>query len=410
MSEWEKGLEPMFEIKGKYNTALVYTENIESGAIKQIETLCNQAFVMGSKIRIMPDVHSGAGCTIGTTMTITDKVVPNLVGVDIGCGMETIKLQNRQIDPQKLDRLIYEKIPCGFNIRDKEHSYNEAIDLNQLRCRDKVNLVRARRSIGTLGGGNHFIEANKDSKGNLYIVVHSGSRHLGHEVASLYQELAFQSLNGTTKADLEAFIAELKAAGREKEIQKELKQKKKEVATDIPKSLAYLSGELFTDYIHDMKIVQHFAELNRKAMLDEIIQGLRLDVVEQFTTIHNYIDTDAMILRKGAVSAKKSEKLLIPINMQDGSLICVGKGNPDWNCSAPHGAGRIMSRTQARQAFTLAQYEELMKGIFTTSVNKETLDECPLAYKPMEDIIKNIGDTVDIVERIQPIYNFKAAE
>lgn len=400
----------MIKITGKYNAALAFTENIESGAINQIETLCNQVFVKNSKIRIMPDVHSGAGCTIGTTMTITDKVVPNLVGVDIGCGMETIKLQNRHIDPHKLDKLIYEKIPCGFNIRDKEHSYNGVIDLNQLKCRHKVNLVRARRSIGTLGGGNHFIEANKDSNGNLYIVVHSGSRHLGHEVASLYQELAFQSLNGTTKADLETYIAEFKTTGREKEIQKELKRKKKEVVTDIPRALAYLSGELFDDYIHDMKIVQHFAELNRKAMLDEIIKGLRLDVVEQFTTIHNYIDTDTMILRKGAVSAKKSEKLLIPINMQDGSLICVGKGNAEWNFSAPHGAGRLMSRTQARQTFTLAQYEALMKGIFTTSVNKATLDECPLAYKPMEDIIKNIGDTVDIVDRIQPIYNFKAAE
>lgn len=400
----------MIKIKGKYNTALVFTENIDAAAINQIKTLCDQEFAKNSKIRIMPDVHSGVGCTIGTTMTIADKVVPNLVGVDIGCGIEVIKLQDRHIDPQKLDKLIYEKIPSGFNIRDKEHKYNEAIDLNELKCRDIVNLERARRSIGTLGGGNHFIEANKDSNDNLYIVVHSGSRHLGHEVARLYQKNAYQSLNGNAKADLEAYVAKLKTARQETEIRKELKLKKKEIITDVPKSLAYLTGELFKDYIHDMKIVQRFAEFNRKAILDEIIEGMKLDVTEQFTTIHNYIDTDNMILRKGAVSAKKSEKLLIPINMQDGSLICIGKGNSEWNFSAPHGAGRIMSRMQARQSFTLSQYQELMQGIFTTSVNMNTLDECPLAYKPMEDLVKNIGDTVDIIDRILPIYNFKAAE
>lgn len=373
----------MFTIKGRYNIAQVYAENIEDGAIKQIETLCSQEFVKGSKIKIMPDAHSGAGCTIGTTMTIVDKVVPNLVGVDIGCGVEVIKLQNRHIDLQELDNLIYDKIPCGFNVREREHKYSSAIDLSNLKCKDKVNLARAKRSIGTLGGGNHFIEANKDSNGNLYIVVHSGSRHLGHEVASLYQKLAFQACDRNSKA-------------------------KGEVA--IPKALTYLSGELFLNYMHDMQLVQHFADLNRKAMINEIIEGLKLDIIDQFTTVHNYIDTDWMILRKGAVSARKSEKLLIPINMHDGSLICIGKGNPDWNFSAPHGAGRIMSRTQARQALTLTQYKELMQGIFTTSVNKDTLDECPLAYKPMEDIMKHIGETADIIDRIQPLYNFKAAE
>lgn len=400
----------MLEIKGKYNTAIVYTKNIESTAIKQIETLCDQEFVQDSKIRIMPDVHTGAGCTIGTTMTIKDKVVPNLVGVDIGCGMEVIKLENRKIDLQKLDKLIYEKIPCGFNIREKEHPFNDDIDLNKLNCKGQVNLARAKRSIGTLGGGNHFIEVNKDSEGNLYIVIHSGSRHLGHEVASLYQEEAFRSLNKNSKLELDAYVQELKEAGRKKEIKKELKRKKQEILTDIPKPLAYVSGKLFDDYIHDMKIVQYFAELNRKAMIQEIVKGMKLKVIEQFTTIHNYIDLDTMILRKGAVSAQQGEKLLIPINMRDGSLICIGKGNADWNFSAPHGAGRIMSRKQARQSFTLSQYKDTMAGIFTTSVNKETLDECPLAYKPMEEIINNIGDTVDIIETIKPIYNFKAAE
>ncbi|MGI6226598.1 MAG: RtcB family protein [Peptococcales bacterium] len=373
----------MLEIRGKYNLAIVYTENIDPGAIKQIETLCNQEFVSGSKIRIMPDVHSGAGCTIGTTMTIKDKIVPNLVGVDIGCGLEVIKLKNHRIDLQKLDKLIYEKIPSGFNIRSREHSFNDAIDLNKLHCKSKVKLARARLSIGTLGGGNHFIEVNRDKADNLYLVVHSGSRHLGHEVATLYQNEAYKILNKNTKT---------------------------EALTDIPKSLAFVSGKLFDDYLHDMKIIQRFAELNRKAIIQEIVKGLKLNIVEQFTTIHNYIDTEQMILRKGAVSALKGEKLLIPINMLDGSLLCIGKGNPEWNYSAPHGAGRIMSRTQARNSLTLNQYKRMMSGIYTTSVNKETLDECPLAYKPLDDIVKNIGETVEVVERIIPIYNFKAAE
>ncbi len=400
----------MLEIKGKHNNAVVYTNNVETDAIKQIENLCNQEFVKESKIRVMPDVHFGAGCTIGTTMTITDKIVPNLVGVDIGCGIEVIKLRDKRIEVQKLDKLIYEKIPCGFNIRDKEHKFNDEIDLNQLKVRDSVNLNRARRSIGTLGGGNHFIEANKDSDGNLYIVIHSGSRHLGHEVASLYQEEAYKALNKNTKSDLDLFIAELKAEGRDKEIKKELKRKKSEIITDIPKALAYVSGELFKDYLHDMKIVQYFAQLNRKAMIYEIIKGMKLDVEEQFTTIHNYIDTENMILRKGAVSAQKGEKLLIPINMREGSLICVGKGNEDWNYSAPHGAGRLMSRTQAKNSLTVNQFKKEMEGIYTTSVNKNTLDECPSAYKPKEEIINNIGDTAEIIDVITPIYNFKAAE
>lgn len=369
----------MLEIRGKYNSAIVYTENIQPGAVEQIEALCNQEFVKGSKIRIMPDVHSGIGCTIGTTMTIEDKVVPNLVGVDIGCGMEVIKVENPHINLPVLDSLIYDKIPSGFNIRNKEHSFNDKIDLKQLKCKNEVNLARARRSIGTLGGGNHFIEVNMDSNGNLYIVVHSGSRHLGNEVARLYQEEAFKSL-------------------------------KKNKRADIPKALAYVSGELFNDYIHDMKIVQRFADLNRKAMVQEIIQSMDISVIERFTTIHNYIDTENMILRKGAVSAQKGEVLLIPINMRDGSLICRGKGNPDWNYSAPHGAGRIMSRRQAKATFSLDQYKEIMEGVFTTSVNRETLDECPFAYKSIDEIINNIGDTVDIIDLIKPIYNFKAAE
>lgn len=399
-----------YEITGKYNTAKVFTNVIENEAVEQIKTLCNQEFITGSKIRIMPDVHSGAGCTIGTTMTITDKVIPNLVGVDIGCGMETVMITDKEIDLEKLDKLIYEKIPSGHNIRKIPHELINEIDLNQLKCTGHVKMDRAIRSIGTLGGGNHFIEAGKDEEGNIYITVHSGSRHLGLEVANYYQKMGYKALNKVSDIDIEKIIEQLKSEGREKEINKTIKEIKEQIITDIPQALAYVSEELFGDYIHDMKLIQKFAVLNRKAMMDEIIKGLGTEVAEEFTTIHNYIDTDIMILRKGAVSAKEGEKLLIPINMRDGSLICIGKGNEDWNYSAPHGAGRLMSRTKAKKTFELKNFKKEMEGIYTTSVSKDTLDECPMAYKAMEDIIKNIEDTVDIIKRIIPIYNFKAGE
>lgn len=402
----------MIEVKGNYNEAKVYTESIEDIAINQIKDLCNQEFTKGSKIRIMPDVHAGAGCTIGTTMTITDKVVPNLVGVDIGCGMETIQIKNSRIELEKLDKLIYEKIPSGFHIRETAHRYNDDIDLNKLKCKKegKINIDRAIKSLGTLGGGNHFIEVDKDDEGNIYIVIHSGSRHLGLEVATFYQEEGYKALNGNAKEDVSKLIQEYKESGRDKEIQQAMNELNKRIGTDIPKQLAYVSGQLFEDYIHDMKIVQQFAMLNRKAMMDEIIKGMKLKVNEEFTTIHNYIDTDTMILRKGAVSAKKGEKLLIPINMRDGSLICIGKGNEDWNNSAPHGAGRLMSRNAAKNTFTVSEFKKVMKNVYTTSVNKDTLDECPMAYKNIEDIVNNIHETVNIVHQIKPIYNFKAGE
>lgn len=400
----------MLEIRGKHNIAKVFTEILEEGAASQIETLCNQEFVKESKIRIMPDVHAGAGCTIGTTMTITDKVVPNLVGVDIGCGMETISISNKRLELQKLDKLIYENIPSGFEVRKIPHRYNEQIDLTELRCLKAVQLDRAQKSIGTLGGGNHFIEVNKDAENSLYVVVHSGSRHLGLEVAKYYQEAGYKQLNQNDKADMDAIIARYKDEGRDKEIQNALQEFKNQVLTDIPFPLAFVTGSLFDNYIHDMKIVQQFAELNRKAMITKIVAGMKLDVVGQFTTTHNFIDTGSMILRKGAVSAKEGERLLIPINMRDGSLICMGKGNEDWNCSAPHGAGRLMSRTKDKQSFTVSEFKKQMKDVYTSSVNKETLDECPMAYKNMDDIINNIGPTADIVKVINPIYNFKAGE
>jgi RNA-splicing ligase RtcB len=400
----------MIEIKGTSTTAVVYTDTLEDEAAKQIRALCDQDYVRDSKIRIMPDVHAGAGCTIGTTMTITDKVVPNLVGVDIGCGMETVRIAEKRLELSKLDKLIYKKIPSGRNVRTKAHRYGDEIDLSRLRCAKDANIDRAYLSLGTLGGGNHFIEVDRDETGALYIVVHSGSRHLGLEVANYYQDAGYKALNRNDQNSLNALVARLKAEGREKEIQTALKAAKKQVVTNIPYALAYVSGDLFDDYMHDMRLVQRFAELNRRAMMDEILRGLKLDSTEQFTTTHNYIDTDSMILRKGAVSAKEGEKLLIPINMRDGSLICVGKGNPDWNCSAPHGAGRLMSRTKAKQSFTVSEFKKQMDGIFTTSVGKETLDECPMAYKDMTEIVGNIGPTADIVSVIKPIYNFKAGE
>lgn len=399
----------MIELKGKYNEAKIFTDIVDEASISQVLLLLNQEFAGGSRIRLMPDIHAGAGCTIGTTMTIEDKVVPNLVGVDIGCGMETIQIKERYIELQKLDKLIYEKIPSGFAVREKTHRYFKEINLEDLYCYQYIDSRRAEKSLGTLGGGNHFIEANQDEEGNLYIVVHSGSRHLGLEVANYYQEEGYQALNGSSKADIARLIEELKSQGREREIQKSIKAFKNTKRTNIPKQLAYVSGELFDHYIHDMKIIQSYAQLNRQAMISEIVKGMKIHIVDQFTTIHNYIDTDAMILRKGAVSAKKGEKLLIPINMRDGSLICVGKGNDDWNQSAPHGAGRLMSRSAAKQSFTVSEFKKQMNGIYTTSVNQDTLDECPMAYKGMDDIINNIGDTARIVKVIKPIYNFKAS-
>lgn len=398
----------MIELRGKYGEAKVYTDVVDNESISQVINLLNQPYVEGSRVRMMPDIHAGAGCTIGTTMTIQDKICPNLVGVDIGCGMETIRIKEKHIELQSLDKLIRNEIPSGFAIRNKPHRYNEHIDLDSLYCAKHIKLDRARLSVGTLGGGNHFIEANKDDDGNIYIVVHSGSRHLGLEIANYYQEAGYKALTSFNKAEIDAVIAQLKSDGRQSEIQKVLKGMKKH--TSIPKPLAYVEGELLDQYLHDMKIAQEFAMYNRKAMIDVIVKGLGLHITEQFTTIHNYIDIENKILRKGAVSAQDGEVLLIPINMRDGSLVCVGKGNEDWNCSAPHGAGRLMSRSAAKETFTVSEFKKQMEGIYTTSVGRSTLDECPMAYKRIEDIVDNISPTVDIKAIIKPIYNFKAGE
>lgn len=399
----------MIELKGKFAEAKVFTDVVDNESISQVINLLNQPYVEGSKVRMMPDIHAGAGCTIGTTMTIKDKICPNLVGVDIGCGMETIRIKETHIEPQKLDKVIRANIPSGFEIRSVPHRYAKDIDLSDLHCAKRVNTNRAYNSIGTLGGGNHFIEANKDETGNIYIVVHSGSRYLGLEIANFYQESAYKSLTSYSKEEIDAVITQLKESGRQKEIQnilKEMKAKK----SPVPKPLAYVEGDMFERYLHDMKIAQKFASLNRQAMMDIIVKEMGLHVVEQFTTIHNYIDVDNMILRKGSVSAKDGERLIIPINMRDGSLICTGKGNSDWNYSAPHGAGRLMSRSAAKETFTVSEFKKQMEGIFTTSVNRSTLDECPMAYKSIEDIVGNIEPTVSIDAILKPIYNFKAGD
>lgn len=401
----------MLTLNGKFNSANVFTDIIDQDSISQIIELCNQEFTQGETIRMMPDVHAGAGCTIGTTMTISsNKIVPNLVGVDIGCGMETIVLKEKHIEPMKLDNVIRERIPMGFNIRDKSHKFFEKTHIELLYCYDYINPIKAEKSIGTLGGGNHFIEVDKGTDGKIYVVVHSGSRHLGLQVAKYYQEEAYKQLNHCTHNDIQKVIDRLKSEGKQKEIEKTITAMKNTKSTSVPKHLAYVSGELFEHYIHDMKIIQEFALINRKAMIYEIVRGMNFHVVEQFSTIHNYIDTENMILRKGAVSSQLGEKLIIPINMRDGSLICTGKGNPDWNYSAPHGAGRLMSRSQAKNSFTVSEFKKQMKGIYSTSVNSQTLDECPMAYKSIDDIVGNIEPTVTINDIIKPIYNIKAGE
>ena len=364
----------MLEIRGKYNTAIVYADQVEPSAIGQLTVLCSQPFIEGSTIRIMPDVHAGAGCVVGTTLTIKDKIVPNLVGVDISCALLVTKLNTKDIDCQKLDVVIRERVPSGFSIREQIHSFAKEIDLDALYCAEHVQQQKGYRSIGSLGGGNHFIEIDHDENTDeYYLVIHSGSRHLGLEIANWYQKIAI-------------------ASRTEK----------------IPPDLAYVHGEDFEKYIHDMIIVGHFADLNRKTMAHEILKGMKWKAVDQFTTIHNYIDTKNMILRKGSISAQKDEICLIPMNMKDGSLLCKGKGNPEWNYSAPHGAGRLFSRGEAKRTFTVSQFKKEMNGIYSSCICDGTLDESPMAYKPIDEILKHIGDTVDVISTLKPIYNFKA--
>lgn len=407
----------MIEVKGEYAAAKIFTDVVDNESISQVINLLNQPYAANSKVRMMPDIHAGVGCTIGTTMTIKDMICPNLVGVDIGCGMLTVKLFDKSVDLEKLDRSIRQRVPYGFDVHTDEKTIvnnarriiRQGTTLNELVCADHVNIDRAYASLGTLGGGNHFIEMDRDNEGNLYLVIHSGSRHLGLEIAKHYQNLAYKNI-GYTKEDYDSVIRQLKEQGRESEISMFLGHMKRatSLARSIPKDMAYVTGALFDNYIHDMKIAQQFATVNRLAILDEIMWAMDFDPIDIFTTVHNYIDVENMILRKGAVSALEGERLIIPINMRDGSLICTGKGNPDWNFSAPHGAGRLMSRSAAKKAYTVDQFEAEMRDVYTTSVSYSTLDECPMAYKSMSDIVDNIGPTVTIGKVIKPIYNFKA--
>lgn len=389
-------------INSKGVETIIYADSFEYEAFEQVKKLINFEAYQDAKVRIMPDAHAGKGCTVGTTMTITNKLTPNLVGVDIGCGMLTIKLKNKEIDLIKLDEIINSKIPNGFNVHDVSKSN---FDFSKLKCSKYVDLKRASLSIGSLGGGNHFIEVSKSEKnGDYYLIIHSGSRKLGGDTCKYYQDKAFQNVNemGRIKNNL---IEKLKKEKREKEISKELKKINKP-RTD--KELAYLNGSDFDDYMNDMKIVQNFASLNRNIMADIILKECGLIEFDRFETIHNYIDFKRMILRKGAVSAEKNEILLIPINMRDGSLLCMGKGNEDWNYSAPHGAGRLMSRTKAKQEIDIEDFKTSMINVYSTSVGKSTIDEAPQAYKSIDEIKNNITDTVDIIDILKPVYNFKS--
>ena len=366
----------MFEIKGNVNTALCYAKVVENEAIAQIKRMCDYEFTEGSKIRIMPDVHAGKGCTIGTTMTIVDKAVPNIVGVDIGCGMYTVNMGKVDIDFAALDEAAH-FVPSGMHIWEGRQ---ERFDLQELYCyRSLKNTKWLERSLGTLGGGNHFIEVDQAADGTKYLVIHTGSRNLGKQVAEIYQQLAIDINKG----------------------------KEAEQAT-MPEDLCFLYGKYFEDYFHDVEICQRFAKRNREKIAEILLERTGMTGGEAFHTIHNYIDTDEMILRKGAIAAYKGEKVLIPINMKDGSVLAVGKGNPEWNLSAPHGAGRLMSRAKAKQTLSMDEYKTMMEGVYTTSVNEATLDEAPMAYKSLDDIIGVIKESVDVIDVMKPIYNFKA--
>lgn len=407
----------MIELNGKYNTAKVFTDNIDSETISQVINLLNQDFVENCKICIMPDTHAGAGCVIGFTADLGNRVIPNIVGVDIGCGMLTVELGNIDIDLVNLDEIIHKNIPSGKLAH--ECRVIKFDKLQELYCYRKLKEIKhIERSIGTLGGGNHFIELDKDEDNNLYLVIHSGSRNLGKQVADYYQNLAIELRSGREEYYLERdrIIKEYKEQGRKQEIQSAIKKLDKEFKAsqpDYPRELCFLEGAWREKYLHDMNICQEYALLNRETMASIILKKMfnkTLNDFSYFQTIHNYINFKDNIIRKGSISAYKDEKVLIPINMRDGSLLCVGKGNPDWNYSAPHGAGRIMSRRKAKESVTMDEYQESMEGIYTTSVNESTLDESPMAYKPMQEIIDNIQDTVDIIRIIKPVYNFKAGE
>lgn len=402
----------MFEIKGKVASALCYAKIIDENAVEQIRGMCDCELTANSKICIMPDVHAGKGCTVGTTMTITDKACPNIVGVDIGCGMYTVKLSEKEIDFKLLDEASH-FVPSGMNVWDGRV---ERFDLTRLRSyRNLRNTKRIERSLGTLGGGNHFIEVDKSADGSLYLIIHTGSRNLGKQVAEIYQGFAVDLHKGKEEyfKQRDEIIESYKKDGRRTEIHSALKVLENNFESkelDAPEELCWLYGSFFEDYLHDMEICQDFASRNREKIAEIILERANLTALDSFHTVHNYIDCDEMILRKGAIAAHKGEKVLIPINMRDGSVLALGKGNADWNFSAPHGAGRLMSRSVARETVSLEEYKTAMQGIYTSCVSTATLDEAPMAYKSLSDIIYDIKESVDVVDIMKPVYNFKAGD
>lgn len=397
----------MIDIKGQHTDAIIYTNKPQDAAIAQIEELVNQSFMAGTKVRIMPDYHAGKGCVIGTTIALNGRVVPNLVGVDVGCGVLVAQIGTEAIDFDALDQTIRRFVPSGNDIHDEPSNSRMTEQFaNDLFHTTGLHNDYTNRSLGTLGGGNHFIEVAKDDDGMHYLLIHTGSRYVGAKVANWHQNRAFESLR---RMDLTEKIEALKADGRHQEIQGMITDYKNENPV-VPKDLSYLEGDLFDDYIADMKLAQQFAHDNRQTIAQIIAQHMKWEYGTQFDSVHNYIDVDAMILRKGAVRAAAGEQLVIPMNMRDGSFICIGKGNTDWNESAPHGAGRIFSRSAAMKNLSMDDFKETMSGIWTTSVSQETLDEAPMAYKPMQEIAEQIGETVEIQKRIVPVYNFKASD
>jgi len=397
----------LIEINGRFTNAKIFAQTALQTAIDQIQELTDQAFMAGTKVRIMPDYHAGKGCVIGTTIQLQDRVVPNLVGIDVGCGVFVAQLDVTTVDFAQLDAIIRTYVPSGQDIHKEVSPSRHFVEFEGKQFRasglkdDYTNL-----SLGTLGGGNHFIELAKDEDDQHYLLIHTGSRYVGAKVANWHQKRAYENLR---REDLTEKIEAMKQQGRQQEIQSMI-QAYKEQTPFVPKDLSYLEGEAFHDYIHDMKIAQQFARMNRWTIAETIAKQMDWHFTDTFDTIHNYIDTETMTLRKGAVRANKDEKLVIPMNMRDGSLICIGKGNAEWNYSAPHGAGRMFSRRAAKKALNMADFKDTMQGIWTTSVNEETLDEAPMAYKPMAEITSVIGETVDIVKVIKPVYNFKASE
>ena len=379
----------METIKGAYTTAQIFTTNnketaVDQYAISQLQMICDQESSKGCRIRVMPDVHPGKVGTIGLTMTIGEKIIPNLIGIDIGCGMTLAQIKGKKIEYQKLDTVIRDSVPSGFSIRANAHRFAGEFDFDALRCVKHIRTDNALLSLGSLGGGNHFIEADKDDDGNLYIVIHTGSRHLGKEVTEYY-------LNEGQKY--------LKANGIE-----------------VPYEITWLEGVLMEDYLHDLQVVQQFASLNREIILDELLKGMKWKILDTYECIHNYVDASpetldtfgTSMLRKGAISANAGEKVIIPINMRDGIILGTGHGNPEWNCSAPHGSGRIMKREEVKNHFTVSSFKSEMKGIYSSCIGKDTLDEAPFAYRSLKDITDVIGETVTIDRVIRPVYNFKA--